>query len=271
MKNILLIDAYHLAHRAYSKFYNLKLDEDTSVGLIYGVINILLSYKKRFHPCDIVMCYDTGHSRRSKICSDYKANRTDTHNGFFQQLFILKCLLKDIGIKCAELPDTEADDIIGSLSIKNKDGLNIIVSGDHDYFQLINDNTAFFKVGKNDKLYDKKTFIDEFGISPDRYVETMYISGDKSDNVHGIAGIGDKKALTIVKSTDNFDEVLKHEKVKDFIDIVNINRQVLTINKSLDVKIQTPEKHLDIVKHLFDNYLKFKSFLKRWEEIENFS
>jgi len=268
MNNILLIDAYHLFHRTYYTFRNLKLKSGDSVGMIYGTIYLLLHYKDKFKPCDIIMCYDNGRSGRQEIYADYKADRVQTKNGFNQQLIIVKSLLKDMGVKYAEYEDAEADDVIGSLSTRFENDKKIIISGDHDYFQLINENVNFYKIGKHDKMYHLSLFIEEYGIHPSRYAEMLYLRGDSSDNVPGIAKVGAKTALSIVKSTQTFDEVLKHKKVVDHIDIVQRNKDILTIKKKLDVIVKKDIKNLHIVKCLFEDYFKFDSFIRRWNDIE---
>jgi len=278
---ILLIDTHHMMHRAYYAFRNLKLDDGTPTGMIYGTINILLSLIRKYKPTDLYLCYDGGSKRRKDMCSDYKSNRIiDRSNGFYQQMLVLKQIFDDLGVKQVHKIQEEADDIIGTLATKlSKNDKIIIVSGDHDFLQLVDDNIMVLREGSNRKLYLKDMIINEYGVDPIKLIDVHSVCGDSSDNVSGISGFGDKKAIKLIIEYGTLDNLIEKSQVDENLSDIKenkekllLNRRLVTIITDLDIKeVNKSEKNLEIVKMLFEKYLRFNSFLKRWAEFENLS
>jgi DNA polymerase-1 len=277
----MLIDAHHMMHRSYYAFRNLSLLDGTPTGMIYGTINILLSLIKKYEPKDLIICYDGGSRRRKEIYLEYKSNRiVDRTNGFYQQMLILKQILDDIGTKQITKINEEADDIIGTLAKKlSKKDKIIIVSGDHDFLQLIDDNIMVLREGSDKKLYLKDMIEKEYEILPEQLIDVGSISGDMTDNIKGLEGYGPKKSIKLIKEYGSLENLIeKSQNNEDLKDIYNnieklvLNKKLITIIIDLPMnEIKKPESNLELVKFLFENYLKFSSFLKRWPEIEKLS
>lgn len=272
---------HHLMHRAYWAFKNLSMEDGTPTGLIYGSLNILLSLAQRYHPKDLILCYDGGSDRRKAICSDYKANRSsDMVNGFYQQLTILRQLLDDLGMKQTYMIGEEADDIIGTLAKRyGKNNKVIIVSGDHDFLQLITENIMVLREGSNRKLYTKDMVEDEYGVSPEKLEDVFCITGDGADNIKGIKGIGIKGALKLIVKYKSLDTLIESSSMEKSLTRVNENKKLLLLNRRLirivdnieNIIIDKRDKKIKLVKKIFNDYFKFTSFIKRWSEFENFS
>jgi len=279
---IMLIDMHHLMHRAYYTFKNLSLHDGTPIGMIYGSLNIILSLYNKYEPKDLIICYDGGSQRRKAMSVDYKSNRVvDKSNGFYQQMLILKQILDDFGIKQVCKIQEEADDIIGTLATKlSKKDKIIIVSGDHDFLQLIDDNIMVLREGSNGKLYLKDMIVDEYGVEPKKLIDMHSICGDGCDNIKGISGIGPKKAAKFIIDHNDLDNLIsksiddeKLSIIKDNKDKLLLNRQLVTIitDLNIDENIRKPEKNMELMKILFEKYFQFNSLLKRWSQIEKFS
>lgn len=274
---IMLIDFYFIMHRAHWGCRDLKLEDGTPIGMIYGSINTLLSLVSRYNISDLIICYDGGSSRRKIIDSNYKANRMAISNGFYQQYLILRTILSDIGIKQCLLQGEEADDVIATLAVKFSKENNkvMIVSGDHDFFQIINDNIYVLRIGVNDKIYTRDTVIFEIGIEPEKFYDVMVLTGDGTDNIKGIPKVGIKKAVALIKkygSIDNIIEKLDSDNnlnhIKPYINTIEMNKKLMKLNTDLNIEIIQSCKNLELVRLIFKDYFKFNSFLRRWNDIE---
>jgi len=279
---ILIVDFHMILHRSAFAFKNLSLEDGTPTGIIYGSFNMLLNLIKRYPPKDLYIVFDGGPKRRKEICQSYKANRiTDRKNEFYQQMTIIRQLLNDLGVKQIYISGEEADDIIGTLAVKlQKEDKIIIVSGDHDFLQLINDDIMVLRDGANGKLYTKDMVELEFGVPPEKLIDVHSLTGDNGDNITGILGYGIKKAVKTVIKYGNIDTVLEksdtEEKLqftKEQKSVIMLARTLFTIKTDLEIKINHGHKDLGIVKYLFEKYLRFNSFLEseKWKQIENLS
>ena len=140
---------------------------------------------------------------------DYKGNRHETPADLKLQFPILKDVLKSMNISTIEIKGFEADDIIGSLT-KLYDVQNIILTGDRDSLQLINDNTLVMLTKKGiseTKLYNKDLLKEDFLVEPYQIVELKSIMGDASDNIPGVKGIGEKGAISLLEKYKTLDGV----------------------------------------------------------------
>ena len=281
MEKFVLVDGNSLVNRA---FYGLPVMRSLSgkpCNAIYGFINMLLSVIGSEKPKYLVCVFDAGkHTFRHDIYPEYKGTRDKAPEDLIAQITDLKVLLKSMGILVVEQVEIEADDIIGSFTRKFNEEF-ILLSGDKDLLQLINDNTTVWltKKGISDVLkVTEPVLMSEFGWKPYQVIEMKSIMGDSSDNIPGIPGIGKVGAQKLIETYDNLDNIIAHvdELSKGMQDKINNNKHLAYLSKELatiKLDVDLPYSLKDCEYHLpFNNEsyeimkdLGFKSILSRKE------
>ena len=277
MKKIVLIDGNNLVFRSYyATAYSgviMRNSKGFPTNALYGFINMMNKIIREDKPEYILVAFDKGKTFRHKEYDEYKAGRNDTPDELKQQFPVAKDVLNAMGIKYFEIDNYEADDIIGTLSSMahiDPDFDCEIVSSDKDLLQLIEDDVVVRSPKNNDYIiYDRNTFKDTYEVEPIRMIDLKALMGDSSDNIPGVAGIGEKTAIKLIKEYDNIDNLYEHVdeikgKVKDKLiegkKSCYISRDLATIIK--DVKLGFS---LEDTKYLGINNLKFKSILEELE------
>ena len=202
MKKILLIDGNSLANRAFYALPFLTDPQGRASGAVFGFTNILCKIISEDKPDGIIVAFD--HARktfRNNLYADYKGTRKETPPELRSQFPLIKDLLREMGILVIEEDGIEADDIIGTAA-KSIEGEKIILSGDRDLLQLISPDTEVWLTIKGVTLLNKVNLSNlklNFEISrPDQIIELKALMGDSSDNIPGVAGIGEKTALKLL-------------------------------------------------------------------------
>ena len=277
MKKIVLIDGNNLVFRSYyATAYSgviMRNSKGFPTNALYGFINMMNKIIREDKPEYILVAFDKGKTFRHSEYDEYKAGRSDTPDELKQQFPVAKDVLNAMGIKYFEIDNYEADDIIGTLSSMahiDPDFDCEIVSSDKDLLQLIEDDVVVRSPKNNDYIiYDRNTFKDIYEVEPIRMIDLKALMGDPSDNIPGVAGIGEKTAIKLIKEYDNIDNLYEHVdeikgKVKDKLiegkKSCYISRDLATIIK--DVKLGFS---LEDTKYLGINNLKFKSILEELE------
>ena len=232
---LLVIDGNSIANRA---FYGIKLlttKDGQFTNAIYGFLNILLKLKAECEPDAIAVAFDLkAPTFRHEMYSDYKAGRKGMPNELRSQMPLIKEILGYLGCSVVEKEGFEADDILGTLSAQCKgEDMCYIATGDRDSLQLISDNThvllAATKMGKAVTTeYDKEKLKEEYGVEPKGMIEIKALMGDSSDNIPGVAGIGQKTAGDLIINYSNIDYIYEH---LDELDIKKGVREKLAIGK----------------------------------------
>ncbi len=210
-----LIDANALIHRGYHAIPHLTTSDGTPTNAAYGFSMMLLNAINELKPTYIAAAYDLPKPTfRHKEFAEYKAHRKKPDDELIQQFPITKEILRNLNIPIYEQEGLEADDIIGIISRQTKPNKTpvIIVTGDKDAFQLIDDATKVFTLRKGIKdtiLYNTKTFKQRFGFSPPQLIDYKALRGDPSDNIPGVKGIGDKTATTLIQKYENIENLYK--------------------------------------------------------------
>ena len=202
--NILLIDAFNLAHRAQHKF-NLSTATGTRSGVAYGFIYILASMVKRFKPDMVIAVFDGGRAQfRKDLLPTYKARENtlgDEREHFLAQIKDLEEYLPHLGISVWYKEGFEADDAIGAMVLSSAQNVKItLVSSDKDFVPLLSNNFKIFNPFKNTTISTinvKK----EYGFSEKEFLDYLILKGDKSDHIPGVQGLGD---VRIRKFMDEF-------------------------------------------------------------------
>ncbi len=211
-KKLLLIDGHALFHRAFHALPNMTGPGGFPTGAIFGFLSMLFKALADIKPTHALVTFDMpGKTFRDTISTDYKATRKAAPDDLTIQLPKLKEILTALDFPIYEKSGYEADDLLGIIAHKTpKDVLNIIVTGDLDLLQLIDNHTQVyrFKIGFSDiQIFDTDKMIEIYGLHPSQWVDYKAIRGDTSDNIPGVPGIGEKGALELIKTFGSLDGV----------------------------------------------------------------
>jgi DNA polymerase-1 len=209
---LLLIDGHALLHRAYHAIPGMTSPSGFPTGAIYGFLSMFFKALADIKPTHALVVFDVpGPTFRDKIATDYKAHRKPADKEMIDQLPKVKEILQALNIPVYEKTGFEADDLLGIIADKTpKDMLNIIVTGDLDLLQLIDNHTQVyrFKIGFSDiQIFDMAKMVEVYGLNPSQWVDYKAIRGDTSDNIPGVPGIGEKGALELIKTFGSLEEV----------------------------------------------------------------
>ncbi len=286
---LMIIDGNSILNRA---FYGLKGAQllATTDGLhtnaIYGFLNILNKFINEENPQYLCVAFDLkAPTFRHQEFSDYKATRKGMPPELAEQMPYMKEVLDAMNIKCLEMEGFEADDIIGSISkcAEDKDIQVVIVTGDRDSLQLASEMTKILlpvtRAGRTEtENYDAQGVMDRYGVTPTQFIDVKGLMGDKSDNIPGVPGIGEKTALELIKSFgslegiyENIDKVQKkgvREKLRDNKELAYLSRRIATIDTQMPTLCQMDELERqafdeDRLYELFER-LEFKSLIKKF-------
>lgn len=253
LKKLFIIDGYAILYRAHYALIRNPLI--TSYGFhtsaLFGFTNQLIKIIKDENPDYLVCAFDSKEKTfRHKIYSDYKANRPEMPEELQKQIPHLWELLDGMNIPVLRKPGYEADDIIGTVteSVLDKKIQSYIVSGDKDFMQLINDKVFLYTPGKRNSapdIYDKDGVIKKWGLPPEKIIDLLALMGDSSDNVPGVAGVGVKTAVKLLKEYDNIESVLDnapkisnkrvHNGLINGRDKAFLSKELVTIIKDVEV------------------------------------
>ena len=286
-----IIDGNSLINRAY---YAMQKPMITKEGIytqgIFGFLNMLSKIEKEYEPSHISVTFDMhAPTFRHEMYKEYKAGRKHMPPELLMEMPILKDILNAMNISIFELEGYEADDLIGTLSrFGEENGLHpLIVTGDRDQLQLASSSTKvlFTKRGVTEfDLFDDKHFFETYGFKPLQFIDYKGIFGDKSDNIPGIPGIGEKGATelilkfgTVENLIERIDEIEKEgtkKKVLEGKESAILSKKLATINRFSPI-----EFNLEDVKFKEPNYdelislykkLEFNSFLSKLNVKNNF-
>ncbi|MBI3552239.1 MAG: DNA polymerase I [Elusimicrobia bacterium] len=213
-----LVDAHAYLHRAYHAMPPLTNAKGEPVGALFGFAKMLLQLVKREKPDRVAVCFDTpGPTFRHKAYAAYKATRKEIDPDLIAQLKQAKGVAEAMGFVCAELPGYEADDIMATLARRSvKDGLQaVLVTGDKDALQLVSPGIRVLKDVGTSAWMDAPQIEEKFGVGPDRVLDFLSITGDTSDNVPGVRGVGPVGAAKLIKRFGDAKKILKAAKAND--------------------------------------------------------
>lgn len=272
----LIIDGSSLFFRAFYALPLLKTKRGLYTNAIYGFVMMVENAIEKIKPSHVAVCFDMkGKTFRSDIYKDYKGTRQKTPNELEQQWPLVRDILGHMNIKILESPVYEADDIAGTLAkLGTEEGFeNYLLTGDKDYFQLVNDKTKvlFTRKGITDMdIVTVDKIEEDYGIEPLEFIELKALMGDSSDNIPGIYGIGEKTGLKLVRQFhtlenlyDNIDDVsgkkLK-EKLADGKTAAFMSKKLGTIVRDVPI-----EESLDDLKKLDYDYEKLSELYREFE------
>jgi DNA polymerase-1 len=278
-KKLYLIDATAFCYRAFYAVRGLTTSFGQPSGAIYGFVNILNKILKEIKPDYLAACFDVSRETfRTKKFAQYKAQRISMPDDLSSQIPIIKEVISAFGIKILEKPGFEADDIIATLARgAAKSGIKTtIVSSDKDILQLVGHDIEVFNPYKDKGVvYNDEEVLKHFGVKPSQIVDLISLMGDSADNIPGIAGIGEKTALELVKEFGSVDNLIKNiEKVKKpkireslaaSAEQLMLNKELVTLAEDVDIgsgikDLGRQQPQIDELTRLF-KHLEFKKFL----------
>lgn len=214
MGKIIAIDGNSILNRAFYGVRPLTTKDGRQTGAIFGMLNIILSQTEKINPDGIIVAFDLKDKTfRHNMYDGYKANRHGMPDELAEQLQPAKDILSALGYKVVTKSGYEADDILGTVAaIAECSGDEVyILSGDKDLFQLITDKVKVLHVGTNHTdLFDKEAFKSKYGIDVSLFVDLKALMGDSSDNIPGVAGIGEKTATKLIADFGSLDDIYKN-------------------------------------------------------------
>lgn len=252
MKTLLLIDAHAMIHRAYHALPDTLATRDgIPTGAIYGFFLMMQKVLLDFKPTHLAVCFDTPKPTfRKKLFDGYQAKRPPMEDTLKVQIPKIKELLDSGGVTRLEKPGFEADDIIGTLSEKQKKEFDrvLILTGDRDLLQLT-DEKVFLIAPKrgvtNFDLFTPHEVEKKFGVTPEHIPDYKALAGDSSDNYNTARGIGPKTAQKLLKIRPTVEELLTHldqvdnEKWRTILDEhkdqILLFKKIATIVRDVDV------------------------------------
>src|SRR5512134_619699 len=213
-----LIDGHALAYRMYfaltagggSARWQSSQGEPTAGT--YGFARELLRILEQEKPDYLAVAFDTGRTFRDKIFPAYKGTRAKMPDDLSPQIGRIRQMVDAFNIPRLELEGYEADDVLGSIArIAGEQGLGVkIITGDRDLLQLVNERTTVYLAGDDQNYITEEDVVNKLGVPPHQVVDYKALVGDKSDNIPGVAGIGEKTAAALLQKFGTLDGIYQN-------------------------------------------------------------
>lgn len=276
---LVVIDGNSIFYRSFYALPLLTNSQGEYSNAVYGFAIQILHIIQTIKPKYIAVAFDVSKKTfRNEIYSDYKGTRKPMPDELRSQIVPLKKMLSLMNIKCVEQEGIEGDDIIGIISKRFLDTETIIVTGDRDTFQLVDDTTKvyFTKKGTSElKVMGEKELKQEYGVSPKEFIDLKALQGDSSDNIPGVAGIGPKTATELIQKYGSIEEIYEHideisgklkDKLVDGKENAFMSKKLATILTKGDLEVTLKECEYDYpfsssVYEYFKKY-EFRTLLK---------
>ena len=206
---LVLVDGSSYLYRAFHAFPPLTNSAGEPTGAMYGVLNMLKSLISQVQPSHIAVVFDAkGKTFRDEMFEQYKSHRPPMPDDLRKQIQPLHDIIRALGIPLLVIEGVEADDVIGTLAVAaSKANQKVLIStGDKDMAQLVNDNIMLINT-MNNTLLDREAVIEKYGIPPELIIDYLALMGDSADNIPGVAGVGEKTALSLLQGIGSMAEI----------------------------------------------------------------
>jgi len=290
MKNLILIDGHSLAYRMYFALERTQMktaDQFPTWG-VFGFFKTIFELLKMTEPDGMAIAFDVGRETfRTELYPAYKAHREKMPDALVQQMSKIREGVELLGIPIFELPNYEADDVIGTLARKAaSEGVNVtILTGDQDAFQVIDPEARIsllvpsFQGGLS--RYDRQKVFEKWGVYPEQVTDFKGLKGDTSDNIPGVPGVGDKTAAKLLAQYQTLENVLANveaisgkklqENLTQYKEQAILSKLLATIRYDAPVEFTEDACHLripdidDFLKFLAD--CEFRAFLNQYQTL----
>ena len=251
MKKLLLTDGNAMLFRAYyATAYGKRMttSDGTPTNAVFGFASMIEKAIELVQPDGFMVAFDAGkHTFRHELFPDYKGGRKETPEDLVPQFAMAREFLSSFGIVWKEMPDIEADDLIGTVSRMYPDCKTYILTSDHDLLQLADENTTVLLMKKGltnmDEMSEEK-IRETYELTPHQIIDLKGLMGDASDNYPGIPGVGEKTAIKLLKQYGSVAGVLAHQseikgalgkKVADGAESAVLSRRLAEIKTDVDI------------------------------------
>lgn len=218
MNRLVLIDGNAMMHRAYHALPPLTTPDGTLVNAVYGFASMLIKLFHDLKPTHMAVAFDRPEPTfRKDLYKEYQAHRPELEEGMISQFPILQDILRAFHIPVYDAAGFEADDVLATITSRAR-GEVVIVTGDRDLLQLVNDRVKVFMPTKGiseGKLFGQADVVEKMGVKPSLIPDLKALMGDPSDNYPGVAGIGPKTAIALLKKYGSVATLLKAKKIDD--------------------------------------------------------
>ena len=256
MKKLMLLDGNSLVYRAFHALSDADMRNSNGypTGAIYGFLTMLFTLLSDHKPDGLVVAFDLPHPTfRHERVETYKAGRAKTPDDLLEQFPKIKDILPSMGIHTIELQGYEADDILATLATQAREAKieTIVITGDRDSYQLVEDpyvKVLYNRRGVSDYiLFDEEGVRERTGVAPIDYVKYAALRGDKSDNLPGVPGVGEKTAAKLVNEFGTLDAIFESAdqqspKLKENLlsneDLVRLNEEVMTLIRDVPLGVE---------------------------------
>ena len=246
----LLVDGNSLMHRAYHALPPMDAD-GVHTNAIYGFFSMLLKVIREENVQYLAVCFDEhAPTFRHTVYAEYKAGRNETPPELREQFGTIRDLLDEMGIRRFSLQGWEADDLLGTLSLRGEEAgaAPLVLTGDRDALQLVGGGTEimFTRKGISETIrFDASKVYEEYGFTPSQVTDWKGLAGDSSDNIPGVPGVGDKTAVKLLQEYGTLEKVLENagnvkgklgEKLATFADQARFSKELATIRRDAPVE-----------------------------------
>lgn len=281
-KRLCLVDAHGTLHRAFHALPPLTNSAGEPVGALFGFLRVLLKVVRQHKVDHLAVCFDSpGPTFRHKAYADYKAHRKEIDPALQRQLPVARDLVSAWGVVEVARPGYEADDLIAALAAAGRaQGWKVlVVSTDKDILQLVDDRVTVYNESK-DLLYTPEEVQKKYGLSPAQLVDFFALTGDASDNVPGVPGVGEKTATQLLQKHGSLQGVYAHlaeipgrlgEKLAAHRDLAELSRRLVVLDAEAPLPVgpadcsvpsAVPEKFLGLLQKY-----EFNSLLPEFQKI----
>ncbi len=215
-EKLVLIDGHSLAYRAFHALPpDLKAPSGEPTNASFGFLSMLLTVLEEEQPAYLIVTFDKGPSFRAERYAEYKGTREKMPDEMRVQMGRIRELVEAFGVPIVELEDYEADDLLGTLSRQaEKSDLDVvIVTGDRDALQLVDDAVTVLTSGRrfSDTIrYTPQLVREKYGLEPQQLIDLKALIGDRSDNIPGVRGVGEKGATEMLQTYGTLDAIYEH-------------------------------------------------------------
>lgn len=289
-KKLVLIDGHSILNRAFFGLPDLTNSQGVHTNAVYGFLNIMFKILEEEKPDYLTVAFDVhAPTFRHKMFEEYKGTRKPMADELRQQVPLIKEMLKAMGITIVEKEGYEADDILGTLSVKaEKEGMDVaVISGDRDLLQLATEHVMIRipktkKTGTEIENYLADDVVEKYGVTPKEFIDVKALQGDTADNIPGVPGIGEKTAGALIAKYHSIEAV--HEdapnvkppraskNIVEFWDQAVMSKELATIITDAPVDYEFKDAQIDGIDSLYTEEafmmckrFEFKNLLPRFD------
>lgn len=289
-KKLVLIDGHSILNRAFFGLPDLTNSQGVHTNAVYGFLNIMFKILEEEKPDYLTVAFDVhAPTFRHKMFEEYKGTRKPMADELRQQVPLIKEMLKAMGITIVEKEGYEADDILGTLSVKaEKEGMDVaVISGDRDLLQLATEHVMIRipktkKTGTEIENYLADDVVEKYGVTPKEFIDVKALQGDTADNIPGVPGIGEKTAGALIAKYHSIEAVYEDapnvkpprasKNIVEFWDQAVMSKELATIITDAPVDYEFKDAQIDGIDSLYTEEafmmckrLEFKNFLPRFD------